>query len=109
MVFKFAYFVKLTKGYQPEKFQCYRFSGSSLTEGLQKHNDDIIMTSFHIFYNAKFPYFVKLFISYQPAKFRIPQLSESNCTEVGIRHHKNHYDVIMGSLHNIWFSKLHIL
>ena len=49
MVFEFAYFVDLTKDYQPAKFQCCRLSGSSFTEGLQKHNDDIIMTSFHIF------------------------------------------------------------
>ena len=51
------------------------------------------MTSFHIFSDSKFPYFVKLVISYQPAMFQIPQLSESNFTEVGIRHHKNPYDV----------------
>ena len=49
MVLKFAYFVELTKGYQPAKFQCYRLFGSSFTEGLQKHNDDVIMTSFHSF------------------------------------------------------------
>ena len=47
MVFKFAYLVEFTIGYQPAKFQCCRFSGSSFTEGLQKHNDDVIMTSFH--------------------------------------------------------------
>ena len=109
MVFKFADFVERTKGYQPVKFQCCRLSGSSFTEGLQKQNDDVIMTSFHIFWDSKFPYFVKLIISYQPAKFQIPQLSESNFTEVGIRHPKNNYDIIMTSLHNIWFSKLHIL
>ena len=49
MVFKFAYFMDLTKGYQPEKFQCCKFSGSSFTEELQKYNDDVIMTSLHIF------------------------------------------------------------
>ena len=49
MVFKFAYFVDLTKGYRPEKFQCCNMSGSSVTEELQKHNADIIMTSLHIF------------------------------------------------------------
>ena len=46
MVVKFAYFVELTIGYQPAKFQCCRLSGSSFTEGLEKHSDD--MTSFHI-------------------------------------------------------------
>ena len=42
MVFKFAYFVELTEGYQPAKFQCCRLTGSSFTEGLQKQNDDVI-------------------------------------------------------------------
>ena len=28
--------------------QCCRLSGSSFTEGIEKHNDDVIMTSFHI-------------------------------------------------------------
>ena len=37
MVFKFAYMVDLTKGYQPEKFQCCKLSGSSFTEELQKY------------------------------------------------------------------------
>ena len=49
MVFKFAYFVDLTKGYQSEKFQCCELSGSGVTEELQEHNVDIIMTSLHIF------------------------------------------------------------
>ena len=48
MVFKFVYFVEHTKGYQPAKFLCCRLSGSCFTEGLQKHNDGVIMTSFHI-------------------------------------------------------------
>ena len=48
MGFKFAYFVEFTKSYWPEKFQCCRLSGSSFTEGLQEHNDDVIMTSFII-------------------------------------------------------------
>ena len=49
MVFKFAYFAEFTKVYQPAKFQFYRLSGSRFLEGLQKHNDDVIMTSFHTF------------------------------------------------------------
>ena len=49
MDFKFAHFMEFTKGYQPAKFEYYRLSGSSFTEGLQKHNDDIIMTSVHDF------------------------------------------------------------
>ena len=49
MVLKFACFVDLTKGCQPEKFQCCKLSFSSFTEELQKHNDDVIMESFHIF------------------------------------------------------------
>ena len=95
MVFKFAYFVELTKGYQPAKYQCCSLSRSTFTEGLQKHNDDVIMTSFFILGSSKFLYFVKLIINYQPAKFQIPQLSESNFTEVDIRHPKK---TIMTSL-----------
>ena len=48
MVFKFAYLVDPTKGYQLEKFQCCKLSGSSFTEELQKCNDNVIMTSLHI-------------------------------------------------------------
>ena len=47
MVFKFSYFVEFTEGYQPSKFQFCSLSGSSFTEGLQKHNDDVIMASFY--------------------------------------------------------------
>ena len=74
----------LTKEYRPEKFQCWKLSGSSFTEELQKQNDDVIMTSLPYFWDSKFAYFVKLFISYQAAKFQVPQLSESNFTEVSI-------------------------
>ena len=57
MAFKFAYFVELTKGYQPVKFQFRqekiswfrRLSESGFKEELQKHNDGVIMTSFHNF------------------------------------------------------------
>ena len=52
MAVKFAYFVELTKSYQPEKFQCCRFSGSSFTEGLQ--NTMHMITSFHIFWIQNF-------------------------------------------------------
>ena len=61
MVFQFAYFVEFTKGSQPAKFQWCRFSGSNFTEGLQKHNDDVIMmTSFFIFLGFEISIFVKL-------------------------------------------------
>ena len=69
MVFKFAYFVEFTKGYQPAKFQCCRLHGFSFTEGLQKYNDVI-----SYFWDLKFLYSVELIISYQPAKFPISQL-----------------------------------
>ena len=49
MVFKFAYLVDLTKGYQPEKFECCKLFGSSSTEELHKYNDDVIMTSLYNF------------------------------------------------------------
>ena len=42
MIFKFVYIVVFTKDYRPAKFQRCRLSGSSFTEGLQKHNDDVI-------------------------------------------------------------------
>ena len=84
MILKFGYFVEFTKDYQTAKFQFCRLSGSSFTEGLQKHNDDVIS----YFWHSKFQYSVKLVISYQPAKFQIAQLFESNFTEVFIRHPK---------------------
>ena len=49
MVFEFAYLVDLTKDYQPKKFEYCNLSGSCFTEELQKYNNDVIMTSFHIF------------------------------------------------------------
>ena len=87
MVFKFVCFVEFTKGYHPAKFQLSRLSGSSFTEGLQKHNDDVMMMSFHTL-GFKIQYFVKLIISYQPAKFQIPTLFETNFTEVFINNPK---------------------
>ena len=54
MVFKFAYFVELTKGYQPGAISLQSFSSVDClnpiyTEGLQTHNDDVIVKSFHSF------------------------------------------------------------
>ena len=88
MGFKFAFFVAFTKSYQPALFQCCGLSRSSFTEGLQKHNDDVIMTSFHNFGIRSFHDFVKLVISYRPANFQIPELSESNFTGVFIKNKK---------------------
>ena len=48
MVFKFAYFVELSIDYQPAKFQYCRLSLASVIDRLRKHNDDVIMTSFHV-------------------------------------------------------------
>ena len=84
MVFKFAYFVESTKGYQPTRFQFCRLSRSSFTEGLLKRNDDVMVTSFHTFGIQNFKYFVKLVISYQPTKFQISKLS--NFYEGGGKH-----------------------
>ena len=78
---KFAYFVELTKGYQPAKFQCCRLSGLSFTEELQKYSDVI-----SYFWDSKFLHSMKLTVSYQPAKFPTPQLFQSNFTKVGIRY-----------------------
>ena len=85
MVFKFVTIAELTKGYHPAKFHCYRLSGSSFIEGLQKYIDDVMMTSIHII-GFEISIFCELIISYQSAKFQISQLSESNFTEVFIRH-----------------------
>ena len=49
IVFEFAYFVELTTGYQRAKFHCCSLSVSSFTEGLEKHNYEVTLTSFHIF------------------------------------------------------------
>ena len=79
--------MKRTISYQPAKFHCCIFPGSSFTEGFVKHNDDIIMTSFTLL-GLKFAYVMKLNIGYQPVKFQISEQSGSNFTEVGIRHQK---------------------
>ena len=47
MVFKFVYFVEPEMDYQPAKFQCCMLSLASFIDKLRKHNDDVIMTSFH--------------------------------------------------------------
>ena len=47
MVFKFAYFVELWIDYQPAKFQRCILSLASFIDR-EKHNDDIIMTPFHV-------------------------------------------------------------
>ena len=49
MVFKFAYFVELTKAISLQSFNAVDCLGKGLTEGLQKHNDGVIMTSFYTF------------------------------------------------------------
>ena len=49
MVFKFACCVEFTIGYQPVKFQRCTLSWLNFAEGLEKHNDDFIMTSFDMF------------------------------------------------------------
>ena len=88
----------LSRAINLQSFNAVGWLDQVLQRDYIKHNEDFIMTSFHNFG-----------IGYQPAKFQIPQLSKSNFTEVGIRHPKNHYDLIMTSIHNMWFSKLHIL
>ena len=85
----------LSKAISLQSFNAVDCLGSSFTEGLQKHNGDVIMTSFHDFWDSKFSYSVKLVFSYQPAKFQIPQLSESNFIETFIGHPKK---TIMTSL-----------
>ena len=86
------------KSYQNAKLKGCRLSGSSFTEKLQKHNDDVIMTSFHTFGIQNFHMLLKLIISYQTAKFQIPESFESNFIKVSIRKKpkktiSGHYDV----------------
>ena len=88
MVFKFVNFLEFTKGYQTVKFKFCELSGSGFIEGLQKHNDDVIMTSFHNFGIQNLKICQTGYMIYQPAKFQIPELFESNFTEVFIRHPK---------------------
>ena len=94
---KFVYLVDLSKGYEPEMFQCCKLSGSNFTKELQIYSDDIIIMSLNIFEIWSFHILVNPLISYQSAKFQVFQLSESNFTEVSIRHLKTplwrHYDV----------------
>ena len=60
MVFKLAYFVDLTKGYQPEKFQYCKLSGSSVIEELQEQNVDHHYDITSYFWDLKCLCFVKL-------------------------------------------------
>ena len=61
---------------------------------IKKHNDDVIMTSFHAVRIWKSQIFVKLNIGYQLSKFQISRLSGSNFMEVSVRPQKHHYEVI---------------
>ena len=63
MVFKFAYFVEMTKGYQPAKFNAV----DCLGRVLQRDNKNTIMTSIHML-GLKISIFCETDISYQPAK-----------------------------------------
>ena len=88
MVFKFAYFVEFMKGYQPAKFQCCRLSGSSFTEGLQKHNDDVIMMSFYDFGVRNFHIFCETGYKLSACQVSNPLIFESKFTEVFIGYPK---------------------
>ena len=69
---------------QPAKFQCCRLPLASFIGKLSKHNDDVIMTSFHVFGYLKISNSVKLDIGYHFSKFQISWLSESNFIEVSV-------------------------
>ena len=72
MAFKFAISVEFKIGYQPAKFQCGGLYGSSFTEGLGKHNDDVIS----YYWDSISAYFVKLNMSCQPSNFHNSRLFE---------------------------------
>ena len=42
---------------------------------IKKHNDDVIMTSFHVFWDLKISNFVKSTIGYHSCKFEISWMS----------------------------------
>ena len=71
----------LTKGYQPEKFQCCKLSKSSLTEELQKHNDDVIMSSLRIF---------GISIFYETA-YKLSSCQVSNSSIIWIKFYRGFY------------------
>ena len=106
MVFKFAYCVKLNIAYQPSKFQYYRLSGSSFTEGLKEHNDDVIVMSFHMFLGFEICIFCE-------ACYKISICQVSNLLVIWIKFYrgwysrqKHHYDVIMTSFLQYWVFEI---
>ena len=72
--------------YQLAKFQFCRLSLARFIDRFRKHNDDVIMTSFHAV-GIKNLKFMKLFINYHLSKFQIFWLSGSNFMEVSVRYH----------------------
>ena len=80
--------------YLSAKFQCCRLSFAGFIDKLRKHNDDVIMTPFHVVGVYKISNFVNLNIDYLPPKFQIPWLSASNFMVVSVRPQKHNYDVI---------------
>ena len=87
----------LAKAVSLQSFNSVGCLGQSFTEGLQKHNDDVIITSFHTFWIRISIYYGTSSRLINLSKFQISELSESNFTEVGIRHPKipirRHYDI----------------
>ena len=67
-------FVELRIEYQSVKFPCCRISAKSFIDELRKHNDDVMMTSFHVV-DLKILNVVKLNIGYEHFKFQISWLS----------------------------------
>ena len=68
--------------YQIANFHFCRLSLASFIDRFRKHNDDVIMTSFHVVGNLKISNFLKLYVDYRLSKLQISWLSESNFMEV---------------------------
>ena len=66
--------------YQPAKFQCCRLSLASFIDRLVKHNDDVIMTSFHVIGIVKSQICETEYN--HPSRFQISWLLGSNFMEV---------------------------
>ena len=102
-------FVEFSESYQLATFQCCRLSGNVL----QRDFKSTLMTSlWRHFMILEFETFI-----FCETGYKLSTCQVSNPSVIWIKFYrgisldtpKNHYDVIMTSLHSIWLSKLYIL
>ena len=70
MVSKSACFIEHKIGYQPTKFQCFRLSVSTFTEGIGKHNYNVISYS----WASRLRFFAELNVGYPSARCQMNTL-----------------------------------